>query len=993
MPLSWNEIKQRAIQFSKEWKNEQREEAEAKSFWDEFFNVFGVRRRTVATFEEPVKNIKGQFGYIDLFWRGKLLVEHKSLGKDLGRAGSQAFQYIQNLASSGRQDEIPRYVIVSDFARIALYDLEPEGGTDIPVCPSPSTANAQAQTSAPPPQAQTEMSVPPSNCNAIEFPLSELHRHIHAFAFIPGYKQHRVDPEDPANIRAAEIMGELHDAIKAGGYSGHDLERFLVRILFCLFAEDTGIFEPNAFSQYIEDHTRDDGSDLGPQLAHIFDILNTAEDRRQKNIPAELAAFPYVNGGLFAERLPSVALNRDMRNALVACGRFNWSRISPAVFGSLFQSVMEDKARRQIGAHYTSERDILKVVRSLFLDDLRAEFDKIKTSRPKLEAFHKKLAALRFLDPACGCGNFLVVTYRELRLLEMDVLELLHHTGQGVTDIHLFCQVDVDQFYGIEIEEFPALIAETALWLMDHQMNVRLSERMGQYFQRLPLKKSATIRVGNALRTDWKSVLPPETCSYILGNPPFVGKQYQTAEQKADMKLVCGKVKGGGVLDYVTGWYFKAADYLTQGGTGCANSTHGGTDIPVCANSSQKPAQTGMSVPPYKAPVGFVSTNSISQGEQTGVLWSALFARGVKIHFAHRTFPWASEARGKAHVHVVIIGFGCADSAIKRIYEYDGETPTVSEVRNISPYLVEGSDFAILARTNAICNVPEIVFGSMPNDGGNLLLDNQQKEDLLKVEPQAAKWIRPFLGAQEFINGETRWCLWLEGIPPSELRNMPEVLKRVEAVRAARAISSRETTRELAATPTLFGEIRQPASEYLAIPSISSERRKYIPMGFLPPSVIGNNKLLFIPGATLYHFGILTSAMHMAWMRLVTGRLESRFQYSNKLVYNNFPWPDADEKRRDAIEQCAQAVLDARAKYPTSTLADLYDPLTMPPELVKAHNDLDRAVDRAYRPAAFPNDRARVEFLFTLYTHLTAPLEAGMAEKHTRKQKRQSPSQ
>ena len=942
MPLSWTEIKQRAIQFSREWAGEKREEAEAKSFWDEFFNVFGVRRRTVATFEEPVKNLGGQFGYIDLFWRGKLLVEHKSQGKDLDRAGSQAFQYLQNLASSGRQDEIPRYIITSDFARIALHNLEPEEQLNLPLFEG-------------------------RKVSTIEFPLAELHRHIHAFAFIAGYKQHRVDPEDPANIRAAEIMGKLHDALAAGGYSGHPLERFLVRILFCLFAEDTAIFEPNAFSEYIGNHTKDDGSDLGLHLAQIFQILNTPDGQRQANTPAELAVFPYVNGGLFAEALPFASFNRDMRNAFVACSRFDWSRISPAVFGSIFQSVMEPAARRQIGAHYTSERDILKVVRSLFLDNLRAEFARVKASKPRLAEFHRKLAALRFLDPACGCGNFLVVTYRELRALEMDVLEALHGTDQGITDIRLFCQVDVDQFYGIEIEEFPALIAETALWLMDHQMNVRLSERMGQYFQRLPLTKSATIHRGNALRLDWKTLLPPENCSYILGNPPFVGKHLMTAEQSEDMEIAAGKISSIGILDYVTGWYFKAADYIQ------------GTRIPV----------------------GFVSTNSISQGEQPGVLWNPLFAKGLKIRFAHRTFPWESEARGKAHVHVVIIGFAAVDSATKRIYDYEGETPTVREVHNISPYLVEGRDFALPVRRRPICAVPEIIYGSKPTDGGNLLLNSQQKEDLLKVEPAAEKWIRPFLGAQEFINGESRWCLWLENIAPGELRSMPEVLKRVEAVRTFRLSSIKEQTRKDAAVPATFAENRQPQTSYLLIPSVSSETRPYIPIAFVPSEVISSNLVMFIPSATLYHFGVLTSAMHMAWVKQVCGRMKSDYRYSNKLVYNNFPWPepapDASDKagaefakRRAAVEACAQAVLDARAPHLArgSTLADLYDPLTMPPELVKAHQALDRAVEKCYRPEPFPADRDRVEFLFALYENLTTgPLAAAMAEKPKRRRK------
>lgn len=916
MPISWNEIRQNAIAFSKEWAKATSEAAEAKSFWDEFFAVFGLRRRTVATFEEPVKKLSGQYGFIDLFWRGKLLVEHKSFGKPLDRAESQAFSYLQDLVSAGRHEEVPRYVIVSDFARIALHDLEPE------------------------PTGQAQVGDGP-RVHTIEFPLCELHRHIHAFAFIPGYRQQNFDQEDPANLRAAAIMGDLHDTIAACGYTGHALERFLVRILFCLFAEDTGIFEPNSFTEAIEDQTSPDGADLGLHLARLFQVLNTPPEKRQSNLNELLARLPYVNGGLFAESLPLAELNRDIRDAVLRCTSFDWSRISPAVFGSLFQSVMEPGARRQVGAHYTSERDIMKIVRSLFLDDLRAEFERCRTVKPRLRQFLEKIAGLRFFDPACGCGNFLVIAYRELRLLEMEVLEELHGRAQGITDIGLLSQVDVDQFYGIEIEEFPALIAETAMWLMDHQMNLRLSEIFGQYFVRLPLRKSASIRHGNALRLDWAAVLPPERCSYILGNPPFVGKALQDSGQKADMELVWGGTRGSGVLDYVTCWYRKAAAYLR--------------DSSVTA--------------------GFVSTNSITQGEQVGILWRALFACGLKIHFAHRTFAWQSEARGKAHVHVVIIGFGQEDRPAKRLYEYNGDQTTVCEVRNISPYLVEGTDTLVLNRTKPLCPVPEIVFGNMPNDGGNLLLSPAEREQLLAEEPAACQWVRPFLGAEEFINGGERWCLWLGDCPPVQLRAMPRILARVEAVRRHREDSTREATRRLAATPTLFGEIRQPDSDYLAIPKTSSERRAYIPIGFLPSSTIASTELQMIPHASLYHFGVLTSAMHMAWVRQVCGRLESRYRYSNSLVYNNYPWPAAPaEPQRAAVAAKAQAVLEARAQFPGSSLADLYDPLTMPPVLVKAHAELDRAVDRCYRSQPFATDRQRVEYLFAFYETLAAPL-------------------
>jgi hypothetical protein len=921
MPLSWNEIRHRAIAFSREWTGVKREQAERQTFWNEFFNVFGIRRRVVATFEEPVKKLSGDYEYIDLFWPGVVLVEHKSLGKDLGKAESQAFRYLRDLVQEGRTDDIPRYVIVSDFARIALHDLEPDDQRPLPLFDGRRVAS-------------------------VEFPLTDFHQWIHAFAFIPGYTQHKLEAQDPVNIRAVEIMGRLHDALGTSGYSGHRLERFLVRVLFCLFAQDTGIFERESFKLYLLNRTAEDGSDLGLHLARLFDVLNTPPRQRQRNLDETLAAFPYVNGQLFAENLGFADFNTDMRNALLACTRFDWSRISPAIFGSLFQSVMDPKERRQIGGHYTSERDILKVVRSLFLDELRGEFDRAKGSKAEVKRLHEKIAALRFLDPACGCGNFLVIAYRELRLMEIEILRLLFPGDQPNLDVHHLSLVDVDAFYGMEISEWPVRIAEVALWLMDHQMNIRLSEAFGQYFVRLPLKKSPTVVRGNALRLDWKKVLPPDQCSYVLGNPPFGGKQFGNVEQKADMDMVWRNVKGAGVLDYVTGWYLKAGEYIQ--------------------NTSIR--------------VGFVSTSSISQGEQVGILWRELFSRfHLKIHFAHRTFPWESEARGKAHVHVVIIGFSAFDAEGKRIYDYgpEGGQVTISPAKSISPYLVEGSDIVILSRATPICQVPRIIFGNMPNDGGHLILTDEEKVLLLRAEPGAGKFVRAYVGAEEFINGRKRWCLWLKGASPAELRALPEVMRRVEGVRKHREESRRAATRELAKTPTLFGEIRQPGSDYLLIPSVSSENRRYIPLGFMPRSVIGSNLVLFVPAATFYHFGVLSSAMHMAWVRQVCGRLESRYRYSNNLVYNNFPWPEASTtKQRDAVEAAARGVLDARKEFPDASLADLYDPLAMPPALVEAHAELDRAVDRCYRSQPFDNDRQRVEYLFALHEKLTAPLVA-----------------
>jgi restriction-modification enzyme MmeI-like protein len=928
MPISWNEIRQNAIKFSREWAGVKSESAEAQTFWNEFFQVFGIKRRLVASFEEAVKKISGDYGYIDLFWPTVLLVEHKSLGQDLRKAETQAFQYIRDLANKPElRDDIPRYIIVSDFARIALHDLEPEEQRDLPLFDKKRGVTH-------------------------EFPLAEFHRHVQHFAFIPGYKQHRLQEEDPVNIEAVEIMGELHDALEAGGYTGHDLERFLVRILFCLFAEDTGIFERESFHLFIDNRTAPDGSDLGQCLARLFEVLNTPPEKRQKNLDETLAAFPYVNGDLFNEHLGFADFNRDMRSALLACTRKDWSRISPAIFGSLFQSIMEPKERRQIGGHYTSEPNILKVVRSLFLDELRTEFDSIKADRStrrraRLDEFHAKLCRFRFFDPACGCGNFLVITYRELRQLELEVLKEIFgkQTEFTLAEINKLSQVDVDQFYGIEIGEWPARIAEVALWLMDQQMNLKVSEAFGQLYQRLPLKKSPTIVCGNALRLDWKQILPPEKCSYVLGNPPFVGKHLMTGEQGQDMELVWGETDGTGVLDYVTAWYRKAAEYIQ------------GTRIVV----------------------GFVSTSSISQGEQVGVLWNPLFQRfGLKIHFGHRTFAWISEARGMAHVHVVIIGFGAFDTANKRIYDYEGEKPTVVTAKNISPYLIEGADFAVTSRSKPICDVPACEYGSKPTDGGHLIVEEEERRQFLAENPNAKKYLRTLLCAEEYLYSIPRWCLWLVDASPADIRNIPGIKKRVDAVREFRLASKKVSTQKMAEMPSVFAEIRQPQSRFMVIPQHTSETRKYVPFGYFDAKHIVHNSCSAIPDATFFHFGVLTSAIHMAWVRQICGRLESRYRYSTRLVYNNFPWPDATAEQRERVEAKARAVLAARGPHlpprGLGTLADLYDPLTMPPDLLRAHAELDRAAEKCYRAERFHSDRERVEFLFSLYEKLTAPL-------------------
>ncbi|MBZ0206049.1 MAG: class I SAM-dependent DNA methyltransferase [Flavobacteriales bacterium] len=923
MPLSRREIRTRATKFAKQWAGASDEEADAKTFWYEFFHIFGIRSRTVGSYEVHVRKLDDALGKIDYFWPGMVLIEHKSRGKDLKKAAIQAVDYLHGV----KEHEKPRYIIVSDFARFVLYDLE--SGVET------------------------------------ELLLEDLPQRIELFDFIAGYEVRPLREQDPVNIRAAEYMGELHDELKASGYGGKELEVYLVRLLFILFADDTGIFEQDAFYNFIVDQTREDGTDTGPQLARIFQLLNTPEEKRQKNLDERLKDFKYINGKLFADPLPIADWNGSMRVTLLECAGLNWSRISPAIFGALFQSAMDAKARRNLGAHYTSEQNILKLIKPLFLDELWDEFDKVKGSKPKLDQFHKKLSELRFLDPACGCGNFLVITYRELRELEIAVITA-QLKGQQVVDVDKLVLLNVDRFYGIEIEEFPAQIAQVAMWLMDHQMNQRISAAFGEYMVRIPLRASATVACANALTTDWQGLLedsevagiPGRTRNdvrydYILGNPPFIGSKLMTPEMRTDLLRIFPGVRGAGTLDFVCGWYGLAAQYMWAHGDKQTRSA-------------------------------FVSTNSITQGEQVGALWGPLLAKGIKIHFAHRTFRWNNEARGVAAVHCVIVGFADFDVDKKRLFSYADERgePNEQVVRNINPYLVEGPDVVIGSRSKPLCAVPEIGIGNKPIDGGNYLFTDEEKAGFIKIEPGSKKYFRRWLGSAEFINGWQRWCLWLGDTPPSELRSMPEVLKRIEAVKQVRLASKSAPTQKLASTPTRFHVENMPKEAYLIIPEVSSERRPFIPIGFEDPKTLASNLVKILPNATRYHFGMLSSTMHNAWMRSVCGRLKSDYRYSKDIVYNNYPWPEQPTAAQQAtVETAAQGVLDARAQFPTASLADLYDPLTMPPALVKAHQALDKAVDKCYRPQAFANDAKRVEFLFELYEKYVAGLLAGVKKK------------
>jgi hypothetical protein len=616
---------------------------------------------------------------------------------------------------------------------------------------------------------------------------------------------------------------------------------------------------------------------------------------------------------------------------------------------------MDKQARRNLGAHYTSEKNIFKLIKPLFLDELWDEFNTVKSNKKQLSDFHKKIASLKFLDPACGCGNFLLITYRELRLLELEVLKLLQ-SGQQVMDLSSLIKVSIDQFYGIEIEEFPAQIAQVAMWLMDHQMNMACSEEFGEYFLRLPLKQSATIVNKDALDTEWKSIIKPEQLSFIIGNPPFIGHQWRNNEQMRGMEKVFGDVKRAGRLDYVAAWYLKAAEYIK------------GTKIKVA----------------------FVSTNSISQGEQALILWPLLFNKyGIKIHFAHRTFLWNNEAKGNAAVHVVIVAFANFETSHCRIYDYENikAEPYEVKVKNISGYLTEGKDYLIESRKHPIHEYPEMTKGSQPTDGGYLILTPEEKSNLLKYEPKSEKWIKEFIGGYELMNNTKRYCLWLKECPPGELRKMPAIMERLEQVKKSRLNSATQSVKDYASRPALFTQDRQPMVDYLAMPRVSSVNRKYIPIAFLNSDVIAHEKLIIIPNANLFLFGILMSSMHMAWTSVICGRLKSDYSYS-PAVYNNFPFPlNSTELQISSIESAAQAVLDARAQFPDSSLADLYDPLTMPPVLMKAHQHLDKVVDQCYRAQPFTNDSDRMNFLFELYEKYTAGLFTKEATKKPKKRK------
>ncbi|MEX3843186.1 class I SAM-dependent DNA methyltransferase [Paraburkholderia sp. BR10882] len=913
--LSFPEIRTRLQAFAKQWKQAERENADAKLFWARFYECFGIRPESATIYEKAVDKLDGSRGFIDSFIPGLLIVEHKSKGKDLNSAFTQASDYFTALAEGER----PRYIIVSDFARFRLYDLK---------------TDTQA-----------------------ECKLADISKHAGWFRFlVEDDAAPEIVEESPINRQAAYAVSKLHEALLQANFRGRDLEVFLTRLLFCFFADDTGIFgQDGVFRRYVET-TRPDGRDTGQSLAILFDVLDTPDSDRSSNLDERLAVFAYINGSLFSERTRIPSFDVDMRTLLVKCAELDWSGISPAIFGAMFQGVLEahtpdekrQASRRELGAHYTSERNILRVINPLFMDDLRAEFEKARKSKPRLQALYDKLPTLTFFDPACGCGNFLVIAYRELRRLENDVIAALFvdfGQGPGLLDVSTLCRVRVNQFYGLEIDDAAAHIARVALWITDHQMNLESADRFGNTRPTVPLVDTPHVHQENALRVDWASILQPAQCSYVMGNPPFVGAKYLSDAQREDTRLIFAKINNGGLLDYVAAWYVKALAYIQQN--------------PMID-------------------VAFVSTNSITQGEQVSALWGPLLQGGIHIRFAHRTFQWSNEGKGIAAVHCVIIGFGLRVPDRCTIYDYTGdikaEHAQVIAAKRINPYLVDAPDYLLRNRRTPICPVPEIGIGNKPIDGGHYLFTDDEKAAFIELEPKAASLFRRWYGSVEFINNLNRWCLWLGDLKPNELRSMPECMKRIEAVRKRRLASDSIPTQKLADKPTRFHVEFMPDKPFLVIPEVSSYRREFIPLGYLEPPTLASNKVRLMPDATLYHFAVLHSTMHMAWVRTVTGRLKSDYQYSVTIVFNNYPWPEPSNAQREALEATGQAILDARALYPGSSLADLYDPRTMPTELRKAHVANDRAVDAAYGFKGDKSDAVRVAFLFVLYGKLTSLL-------------------
>lgn len=900
MAMTDAQQKAAAKQFVKDWTGHGDEKQETQRFWIALLqNVFGVEQATNAIeFEVPVKLSHTSFidGYIK---DTHVLIEQKGADIDLRKGYKQSdgslltpFQQARRYAGYLPHDKNPRWIVVCNFKEFHIHDMNRPNDTPEVIL------------------------------------LSELEKEYHRLQFLVDTGSERIRKEMQISLQAGELVGKLYDTLlkqykdPTNPASLRSLNMLCVRLVFCLYAEDAGIFGKHGmFHDYLQDIP---ASGVRKALVELFRILDTKPENRDPYLADDnptLAAFPYVNGGLFAdENIEIPPFTEELKAMLLsnASENFNWSEISPTIFGAVFESTLNPETRRSGGMHYTSIENIHKVIDPLFYDALAAELDEItaiavkKTRDTKLGDFQKKLASLTFLDPACGSGNFLTETYLSLRRLENKAVAARLGDQIVLGDSADFnpIQVSIGQFYGIEINDFAVTVAKTALWIAESQMMKETEEIVHMHLDFLPLTSYANIVEGNALRTDWQIVIANNRLSYIMGNPPFIGGMMMTKEQKADIVTLLGNTKGVGELDYVSGWYKKAMDYMK------------GTSIAAA----------------------FVSTNSICQGQQAVTMWKPILENGIKITFAHRTFIWDSEAKVKAHVHCVIVGFSYVKKAPCVIFDYQKQR-TVS---NINSYLMDAPNVFVESRSTPLAKVPSMRFGSMPRDGGGFILTDEEREELIINEPLAEKWVHPYIGAYEFINNKTRWCLWLVDANPAEIKKCPTVMKRVQRVQEFRANSVASGTRKFAATPTLFCQIAQPDTEYIVVPKVSSERRKYVPMGFLPKEVIASDLVFLIPNATLFNFGVLTSNVHMAWMRAVCGRLKSDYRYAKDIVYNNFPWPAPTDEQRKKIEQTAQAILDARALYPDCSLADLYDEVTMPPELRKAHQQNDKAVMQAY---------------------------------------------
>ena len=917
---SQKQIAAAAAEFAERWRGRGYERGESQPFWiDLLSNVFGITTPTdgFITFEDH--RMVDASNFIDArIPSTRVLIEQKSLGKNLRKDilqsdGSmlnpfqQARRYVVGLPVS----EHPRWIVTCNFSEFLVYDMEQPNGEPEQIL------------------------------------LENLGKEYYRLMFLVDSKSEHISREMEVSMQAGEIVGKIYEALLAQ-YDDNSPEalRWLnilcVRIVFCLYAEDAGVFGHDQFHDYL---SRYDAEDMRRALRDLFEILNTPQDQRSRYLKDDLKAFPYTNGGLFEEEIEIPQFTEGLKQTLLqhASLDFDWSEISPTIFGAVFESTLNPETRRSGGMHYTSIENIHKVIDPLFLNDLRSELngileEKVKRQRvKKLEAFQQKLASLAFLDPACGSGNFLTETYLSLRRLENEAIRERYH-GQsflGFEEVNPI-KVSIQQFYGIEINDFAVTVATTALWISEAQMLAETEKIIRRDIDFLPLKSYSNIVEGNALRVDWASVVPREKLDFIIGNPPFVGKKEQTREQKDDLMALFGKkAKGIGNIDYVAGWYKKALGVMA------AN--------PKCQ-------------------AAFVSTNSITQGEQVPILWRELYKVGMNIIFARRTFRWDSEATEKAHVHCVVIGFTRGTSNRQKLI-FDGEA--IKQVCEISPYLVEGEPVFIDKREKPICDVPQMMYGSMPIDDGHLILNKDDVDALLHESTENARFIRKYAGGDEIIKNKERWCLWLEGVAPAELRRSPFITERVRLTKQFRESSNRPQTLKLADTPWLFGEIRQPKTNVLVVPKVSSERRRYIPLAFVSPEVIINGSALIVPDASLYEFGVIISNVHMAWMRAVAGRLETRYQYSGGNVYNNFPWPSPTIEQRKAIEQTAQMILDARSNYHESSLADLYDELFMPADLRKAHQQNDRAVMAAYGFPLKMTESQCVAELFKLYQTMT----------------------